>query len=155
LRVVGVDRNHEPQRLEPSVALSSQDDAPVDELPRGAQLDAVADAERSRERAVAEVTRRIARVLQRLGERERAGGTNGPLEGQRLFAEAVSASTPRSYARRRMGSASSSRPRRPRKFAHSSAASPASVRRPCAVRRSTARRYASFAPVSSPSKARP
>jgi hypothetical protein len=35
-------------------------------------------------------------VLQRLGERERAGGTNDPLEPQRLGVVTVSALTPRS-----------------------------------------------------------
>src|SRR5262245_30545818 len=96
LRVIGVDRNDETQPLEALLALGTQHDPTVDELPHRADLDAISGTERRRERAVAQVARRIARVLQRLGEREGAGGANDPLERQRLEAEAVSASTPRS-----------------------------------------------------------
>ena len=79
--------------------------------------------------AVAELPRRVARVPRAERERVRAGGANDPLEGQLLRA-AVSAFTPRSYARRRIGSASSSRPCSRRSEAHSTDASPAAWRRP-------------------------
>ena len=128
--MVGVDRNVETQPLEAFLALGAQDDAAVDGLVRGADLDAIADPHGCRQRAVTQVARRVARVLAGVGERERAGGTNDPLEYQRLGAGAVSALTPRSYARRRMGSASSSRPSSRRKFTHSRAASP--IRIACA-----------------------
>src|SRR5919204_2370304 len=138
--MVCVHRNDEAQLLEALVALSLQDEAAVDSLRRRAELDASVDAQRRRQRSIAQVPRRVARVLRGLCERERAGGTNDPLEPQGFRAGAISALTPRSYARRRMGSASSSRPCSRRKFAHSIAASPASARRGGTPGKKTARR---------------
>ena len=139
LRVVGVKCEHEAQPLETFLAGGAQHDAPVERLTGGPDLHALADPQRRRQRPVTDVPRRVARMLYREGERERAGGANDPLEVQ-LVLLAVSAVTPRSYARRRIGSASSSRPCCFRKLAQSSEASPALYRRPWTVSRSTARR---------------
>src|SRR5262245_23954136 len=155
LRMVRVERGQETQPLESLVTLRPQDDAPVDPLLRGADLDELAQSQGRREHAVAETTRCVARVLRGESERERPGGAKHPLVGQRRRAASVSASTPRSYARRRTDSASFTRPRRRREYDHSSAASPASLPPPWAARRSTARRYASSAPSWSPCSSRP
>src|SRR5262249_1298876 len=68
LRVVGVDRHDETELLEPLVALCPEDDAPVDQLRDGADFDPLPDAQRRRERPVALVARRVARVPERLRE---------------------------------------------------------------------------------------
>src|SRR3954471_9919238 len=154
LRVVGIECEHEAQLLQAFLGGGAQHDAPVEGLAGGADLHVLADPQRRRQRPVTDVPRRVARMLRAEGERERAGGAKDPLEAQ-LVLLAVSAVTPRSYARRRIGSASSSRPCCFRRLAQSSEASPASQRRPWTVRRSTARRYVSTAALTSPLSPRP
>ena len=105
LRVVGVDGGEKSHPLEALLALRAQHDAAVDRLGGRSELDALADPHRRREDAVAELTRGVARVLRAERERVRAGGADDPLEGQLVRVASASASTPRSYARRRIGSA--------------------------------------------------
>src|SRR5438094_5504815 len=154
LGVVGINGQDEPQPLQTLFALRAQHQASIQGLPRRCDLHALADAQRGCQRPVTDPARRIARLLRAESERVRAGGANDPLEGQ-LLRVASSASTPRSYARRRIGSASSARPCSCRSEAQSREARPALCRRPCTVRRSTARRYVSFAASVSPWSASP
>ena len=72
--MVGVEREHEPKLRQSLLARCAQHDAPVDGLVRRARFDSLTDAQRRRQRPVANLPRRIAHVPRAESERIRAGG---------------------------------------------------------------------------------
>jgi hypothetical protein len=71
LCVIVVDSEDEAQSLEPFLARGAQHDAAVDQLVRARELDTIVDADRGRQRPVADVSCRVRCVTD--AERERVG----------------------------------------------------------------------------------